>query len=295
MRRLLRTALPFLLVLTSAASAVEIEVGGRTLDIPIPEGYAELTPEMSPTYDAMYAYVVPTNDRHLILIPRENAEAILRGKDVEIGRYMMIESEKQSSRFDLTQGDFDELRSTMRGEIDEMWEAARQELPGVFDDVSESMSETLDADIQMSVGEIIPMEVHLDTDDIFAFSQIISIGVALEGEDLGTDRMIATVAVTRARSKLIFLMVYGFEDDLEWTREQAADLANQILAANPTMHEAQLDSTRGAVFEPVDDSIVEQRGIDWSQVLERTLIGALIGGIVGLFAFALSRRRKTQD
>ena len=61
MRKLLRAALPFVLLLPAAASAVEIEAGGRTIEIPIPEGYAELTPEMSPMYELMYSYVVPTN------------------------------------------------------------------------------------------------------------------------------------------------------------------------------------------------------------------------------------------
>ena len=53
MRKLLGVALPLAILLASPASAVEIEVGGRTLEIPIPSGFAELTPEMSPTYETI--------------------------------------------------------------------------------------------------------------------------------------------------------------------------------------------------------------------------------------------------
>ena len=53
MRQLLGVALPLATLLASPASAVEIEVGSRTLEIPIPSGFAELTPEMPPTYETI--------------------------------------------------------------------------------------------------------------------------------------------------------------------------------------------------------------------------------------------------
>ena len=123
MRKLLRAALPFALLLSGTASAVEIEAGGRTIEIPIPSGYSEMTPEMSPYYDAMFAYVVPTNERYLAIVPADAAEAHLRGKDAEYYRYMLVEAEIQSVRLDITQAQFDELRDTMRSQLEEVFES----------------------------------------------------------------------------------------------------------------------------------------------------------------------------
>ena len=254
MRNPLRTALPFVLLLSAPASAIEIEAGGRTLEIPLPSGYSELTPEMSPSYEAMYAYVVPTNERYLILVPDEAAAAFLRGKDADYDRYMMVEAERQTVQFDLTQAEFDELRDTMRGQIDELYDSVRESLPEVFDDASETISDRFDTDLAMSVGDIVPLEAHLDTDNAFAFSQLIKIGIAVDGEDQEPEVGIATATFVYVRDKLIFVYVYGGEDDLEWTREFANTWVDQILAANGEQTtQSTPNPTRGGILRPIDD------------------------------------------
>ena len=232
MRILFRAALPLVLLLSAAASAIEIEAGGRTIEIPVPAGYAELTPEMSPWYEATYAYVAPTNERYLVLVPSEVAERYLLGKDADYHRYMMVEAEKQSVRFDITQDQFDELRSTMRGQIEELGASLRETLPDMFDDAGDSISAVVDADLELSLGEIIPFEPHLDTESAFAFSQLVSMGVAVDGEDQDPEVSTVTATLLNVRDKMIFVNVYGSEEDLEWTRVFASNWADQIIAAN---------------------------------------------------------------
>ncbi len=232
MKALLRAALPFTVMLSFAAAAVEIEAGGRAIEIPIPTGYAELTQDMSPYYEAMYAYVVPTNERYLALLPEQATEAHRRGKDAEYYRYMLVEAEIRTIRFDITQAEFDELRNSMGEQLKETYESIRQSLPGLFDDASNSISDVFDADLELSIGEVIPFEPHLNTQHAFAFSQLISMGVAVDGEDLGAEVGMVTATIVKVRDKMIFVYVYGSEDDLEWTREFSADWVDQILAAN---------------------------------------------------------------
>jgi hypothetical protein len=73
--------------------ALEIEVGDRPINLPLPDGFVELTPAMSPYYETMRAYIGPNNLRYATLITANDAEALLRGQDIELERYINVESE----------------------------------------------------------------------------------------------------------------------------------------------------------------------------------------------------------
>lgn len=45
---------------------VPVEAGGRTIEVPVPAGQAELKPELSPACLSMYACVTPYNGRYMI-------------------------------------------------------------------------------------------------------------------------------------------------------------------------------------------------------------------------------------
>ena len=61
------TTLLALAGLACNANAASIDLGGRQIEIPIPDGFVELTPDMAPYYDTMSAYVGPNNVRFLTL------------------------------------------------------------------------------------------------------------------------------------------------------------------------------------------------------------------------------------
>ena len=88
------------------ASAVEVKVGDRLISVPLPDGFVELAPQMSPYYETMRAYIAPNNVRYLTLITEDKAEALLRGEDVELGRYINVESEKGISATSISSGQF---------------------------------------------------------------------------------------------------------------------------------------------------------------------------------------------
>ncbi len=256
MRALFRTAVPILLLAAFTARAVEIDVNGRAIEIPLPPGYSELTPEMSPVYEAMYSYVVPSNERYLIIMPTEITESILRGEDAVYERYMVVESERQTARQSFSTQTFAEFRDILRSQLDEIFEEVRQELPDLADDASQSVSDAIGEDLELSIGEIVPFAVHLDTENAMAYSQYVNYGTAVAGEDMGNTVVAATTAFVHVRDKILFIYVYGAEDDLEWSRDFASNWLDQIFAANTATAASggMPVLTRGAVLEPLDDT-----------------------------------------
>lgn len=278
--------LTFALLLTLGASlsanGVEIKVGDRLIDVPLPDGFVELTPMMSPYYETMRAYVAPNNIRYLTLIPKDNAEALLRGEDIELERYINVESEKGLTATSVSSDQFAELRGILRNQIEEMYANVEKQLPEMMNKGNAAISSEFSVDIAVEVGGIVPLPVHLDTDNAIANSMFMTVGVNVDNEDAGTDVIAATTLFLYVKDKVLFLYVYGSETELDWTKDTAAMWATAIVATNP------LSTDEKRV---VDDS--DSFSFNRSQVLEKALIGVVIGGVVGIFFF-LSRRRKKE-
>ncbi|MGB5164979.1 MAG: hypothetical protein WBN61_06970, partial [Woeseiaceae bacterium] len=96
-----------------------------------------------------------------------------------------------------------------------------------------------------------------------------------------TEVLAATTLFLHVKDKVLFLYVYGSKSELDWTREAAAMWATDIVAANPMS----ADEKRA-----VDKS--DSFSVNWNQVLEKALIGALVGGVIGFISFFFRKRKK---
>lgn len=279
----LKLIFAFLLIqgVSLSAGAVEVKVGDRLINVPLPDGFVELTPKMSPYYETTQAYIAPSNVRYLTLITEDKAEALLQGEGVELGRYINVESEKGISAASVSSGQFRELRSILRNQIDDMYANFEKQLPEIIDEGNKTVSVEFAADIAVEIGGLVPLPIHLDTDNAIANSMFMTVGATVDDEDVGTDVLAVTTLFLHVKDKVIFLYVYGSKSELDWTRDAAAMWATDIVAANPLS----TDEKRA-----VDKS--GSYGINWSQVLEKALIGALVGGIIGFVSFFFRKRNK---
>lgn len=217
------------------AGAADIVVGERTVNIPHPDGYVELTPDMSPYYESMWAYVAASNHRYLTLIHESTAAAIRRGDAVEVGRYMNIETEKSISRMSISAAQFDEFQNIMRTQLFELTARVQEQLPEITSAGNAALSEQFDADLAVDLGGVVPLPVHLDTDNAIASSMYMTVSATVNGADMGSEVLSATMLTLHVGDKVLFLYVYGAQSDLLWTRETANAWAESIVAANPPL------------------------------------------------------------
>ena len=263
------------------AGAVEIDVGNRRVNVPLPDGYVELAPEMSPYYETMKAYIAPTNIRYLTLITTSDAEAILRGEVGDLKRYMNIESEKGVIATSVSSATYDELRRVLRTQLDDLVAKANEQMPGIIEKGNAAVSEAFDTNIAVDLGGMVPLPIHLDSANTLAYSMYLTVGVSTNGEKISNGVIAATVLALHVKDKVLFLYIYGPDTDIDWTREFASIWAAEIVAANPLSVEEKL-----AVEQP------RSRQTNWDKVLKKAAVGALIGGVAGILGFLLRRRKK---
>ncbi len=258
------------------ASAIEISIGDRPIELPLPEGFVELTPEMTPYYESMKAYKAPSNIRYTTLITSDAAQAILNGEAIDLGRYIAVETEKTISEVSATFKDFSDLRTMVRTQIGQTYAEVEKQLPDMLNKGNAVLSDEFSVDAVVEVGGMVPLPVHLDTDTAVAHSMYLSVGASVDNQDLDKSVIAATVLFLHVKDKVMFVYVYGPESDLEWTRETAARMATDIVAANPLTAELEQALNKTGF------------GINWNQVIK----SALIGGAIGLVVFFVRRRKE---
>ena len=262
------------------AGAIEIDVGDRQIDLPVPEGYVELTPAMSPYYETMRAYISPRNVRYLMLVDASWADALSRGQAGDLVRFMNVETAKKISALSISSADFGEIRSDIRDQNDETFSEVKRQLPEILDKGNAKVSEELNTKVVAKVGGFVPLPVHLDSDDAIAYSMYVTAGGSVNGQDLNNTVLAATALVLHVKDKVLFLYVYAPEPELEATRALSAGWARDIVAANP------LSGDEKRAVRRIGG------GIDWQQVAKNALIGGVIGGLMGLLGRVVIKHKK---
>ena len=224
---------PALLLLgLSVAGAEEIDVGGQRIEIPTPAGYTNLLPAHSPYYETSKAFEAPGNIRYIALLPQETAKILEGGGSATYRRYMNVETARNISARNITAVQFEELRDVLRNQLNEMMANVEEALPGIIDKANADISEEFDADLELSVGDLVPLPVHHDSANAIAYTMYMTVASSADGVAEEIEVSSATMLTLLVNERVLFLYVYGSEGDVEWTRATAADWADAILTAN---------------------------------------------------------------
>lgn len=220
--------------LSLVANAAEIQIGEQQVSIPLPDGFVELTSDMSPYYESLGAYINPGNTRFLTLIKAEDAEAINSGELIELGPYINVETQKSIHNLTVTPAQFETLRSTMRTQIASAYTKAKKAMPSIIADGNSSLSEQFDLEVAVRLGGVVPLPVHFDDETTIAHSILMTVHSSVEGEGVVESVVAATTTVLFVKNKILFLYTYGNETELNWTREASQQWAQSILRVNST-------------------------------------------------------------
>lgn len=270
--------------LSAGAFAEDIDVGGRPISIPFPDGFVELTPEMGPYYETMAAYTMPTNVRFFTLVPTATAETLSSGEYVDLPRFFNIESERAMMDRSVSTSDFAELRAYLSSQLEQLFVTVEDTIGEVVDQGNAALSESYGAEVEVDVGKTVPLSIHTNTEDKLAFTSRTVVAGSFDGVSSEPDTVITTSLILHVQDKVLFLYVYGGADDIEWTRQQAAAWGDAILAANPMSSEVQTARDEANAF-----------GFDWNSVLRSAAIGAVVAGLIAFLSSLFRRRRKTDD
>lgn len=266
-------------IIAGYAHADTFEIGGKRINIPAPQGYSRVTPQMDAVHRISLQMVDPMNDLLAYYISdSEVPTAIARGIP-SLERTFLLKINKQMKNVVVGTKDFSELKSVTKRQNKKIFESIRSQVPGITEKVSEGISKEFDVDFAFKISQMIPLDPHYEADNALAYSMYVNYGISTEGVEKKAIMAVTTTFVNVA-GKVLFLYCYAPQDQIEWTRSASKTWAEEVMASNS---------------QPPTGSSA-RRGINWGEVLGKTIGGAVIGGLIALILGLISFfKRKKKD
>jgi hypothetical protein len=263
----------------AGAAEINITIGTTPLTIPVPAGFVPVTATMTNANRAFDSVVVPQNQRLASLVPEEFAAALERGELPEMPRTLSVQTARATLARTVTKADVVELKTVIVEQNAELVKRIEKELPGLTEQINRKLADSSDAKVDLSVNGMVPLPAHEQTERTLAYSSLVKYAVRSPEGATNTFSAVVTATFVHARAKLFFLYVNGAANDLAWTRQVSHAWAEAILAANPS------DAATAAA------EVAGPTGFDWKRVGRGALIGAVVGGLFGLFGYFAARRK----
>jgi hypothetical protein len=220
----------------------------------------------------------PMNDQLAYYIAESDAPVAMSGEMPSLKRYYILKVSRELKNRVIGSRDFAELKSVTRRQNKEIFKSLEAQMSGLVEKTSKGISNEFDVDFALKLSQMVPLDPHYETDSALAYSMYCNFGVTVEGSK--KDVIVSvTATIVNVAGKVLFLYCYGAQKDLEWTRSASEAWAGIVMAGNSQPPSQSSDSG----------------GFDWNRVLEKALIGAIVGGLMGLFAALFSRSKKKKS
>lgn len=275
-------AFVLLMLLLRSSLANTISVGDTTLDIPSPDGFVAVTPQMEPVYSLLQRFVAPINIEFVSFVSAEDAALALRNEIPGLSRRFSVQTARSLQQQRVTSANFAELKALIKSQNQQIAEQTRTAINEAMGEINDDLAEQYDVDLALSISQIVPMPVHEESERSLAYSAYVKTSVNDEAGNAVPIVTTMTLSFIHVRARVLFLYSYAEESGLEWSQVASGRWSNAIVNANPLTAQSSIDENLPAA----------PAGIDWRQVGITAIAGAFIGLIVALLGW-IFRRNKT--
>lgn len=267
-------------MVASIAHAVEISVGATKLAIPAPSGFAPISSDMKPYATVAARFIPPSNEQFALFLPIDDAAAAAKGEIPISSRRCYVQTAKELIQPFVSSGDFAELKRIIKAQNDQILKKAEAEIPGLLKKVSSGLASDYNVDFGLTMSQMLPLPPHYETERGLAYSMIVKYNVADENGKPSVFEGAVTATFVFVRGKVLFLYVNAEKAGLEWSRVESKKWADMVIADNPSI---------GIIAER--EIATRKSGFDWDRVIAKGIIGAIIGGIVGLIGYLFKKKK----
>jgi len=276
MKKYSTIALLLLPLSLSVMAADSFTINGNEITVPPPKGFVRITDDMTAVKRIVQKMADPVNDTLAYYISESDVPTSMVGDVPILERTFILKVNKQLRSMTTGKDDFSQLKEMVVSQNQQILEEVKSQMPEHMKSMSQGFSREFDVDFALTLSQMIPLEPHHQSENALAYSMYINYGVAVndESEDV---IVAATATFLNTSGVVLFLYSYASQDDLEWTRNASKDWAESVMESND---------------QPPAKS--PGRGIDWDKVIEKGLVGAVVGGLFALLAGAalLFKRKK---
>ena len=257
----------------SLFAADTFTINGRDITVPAPQGFVRITEEMTAMEIIVQQTEDPMNDTLAYYIMESDIPAAVAGEIPSLERTFVLKVNKELRNMTVGKNDFSQFKSTTKSQNQQIFEDVKAEIPEHMKNMSQRMSQEFDVDVAMNISQMVPLEPHYEAENALAYSMYINYGVSAGNENI-EEVASATTTFVNASGAVLFLYGFAPKDELDWTRSASTSWAESVMASNS---------------QPPAKS--PGRGIEWNKVIEKGLVGAIIGGLLAGAASFFKRKK----
>lgn len=257
------------------AAADRFDVGGVTIEAPAIPGFNEISAISPEVVELMQSLIPPTNRMLGVYMTDADHEKLLAGEAVDFDRYILLQVNKEFESQAVTRRDFETIATQFKAQQDAIMEKAEAGAGALLDNASSHLAEKYDISAEMRLGEQRSLGMFLDEPDAVAFTILAKYQASMEGASFDYV-MAGAISLVRLNQRIVFLYVYSrYEtpDDVAWVEERTGEIANLLLAANPS------------AADPAAGSFLER--IELDQYLSTNVLIIVVVAILGGFALLM--------
>lgn len=234
------------------------------VSIPAPEGFMFVTSENKKVYDLLTG-VTPPGNRMLISCIPTNLD-VVETDVTELTRYMMVQTARQDEDELISVKEFKQVTELAQQQILQSLAEAQKQIDQLKKQMGDALGNAVEQPVTMDAVKPQFSPPHVRADRVLAFDTVTRYDAKLEDGTPFTFTVSCTAAMVHVNGKIIYVYVYGGEEDGQWTRQTNAQWVDAILALNPTAE----------IIVPG-----KEREPWWRSAVRFGVVGGLIGGIVG--------------
>lgn len=239
MNRTLLHRLALLLLLAAlppahAAQTTTVTIGSTPIHLPAPDGFTEVG-QNSPDIMARFTTFTPPSNKLLaVYFTNADAERLRQGQQPELGSYIMVQTHRRAIDQDMSQAEFDNLRTIIRTQQQELLEQGRKRANELLHERRSQISTQSGTDTQLSVQDMALKGVFTDTPRVISMAAVNKYNVQVEGKPSSFE-VAGASSVIYVKNKSLF--VYVFEKyegvrNLENIRNTSTVWSQKILRDN---------------------------------------------------------------
>jgi hypothetical protein len=274
-RRLLHAAVLFSFVslVATVTHAATVQFGARSLNIPNPEGFEPLT-TVSPRYiQAAQAYLPATNRLVEAYATPADAKALAQGQAATLTRYFQLQAPRNAEGVVVSANEFSDASKQVEGGFEQSVKNSQSLATQLTEQGNAEVKRMTENDPKIALSEI----GYLGAFRREPWGLFFTIKSGLKAEGGANQIMVCGGALVLVNYQLLFMYSYSQyrdESDRRWVEQATSAWADAARAANPD-----------------DPKVAASASGGWSHGILRTvLIGAIIGGLVGLIGGLIRKR-----
>ena len=221
-----------ILLLSTLASNVyadarnySIEVHKTTIEVETPDEFYESS------YVDRYAFkrfakLMPDDLlTHTLLLPKSGVDDNLR--------VIFLATPKKIVKYKVSDAIFNKIINKVKDERLKLTRL-RSDVDSHYKNISKSIKDDYNVDADVAMGEMTPLDVFIDNDDLFGFTTILNLEVLVDGRLTATP-LINTFAMMNIKNKLVSIYIYAKYNSIKdtvWAEAKAKEFASLLMDKN---------------------------------------------------------------